>query len=204
MRDSEILESMLGAARDDLEFFSNSGKETRERWVVSEFLKAIKYTFEKAEIRSLEQTSKVDVKFRDASFQIKEIANPQLLRGKRIKDTYNVIKNADSLEDIELPSITENIPSVARMYDLLVSETRKLSESETYKDVKHDLDLIFYITRTRASLIQEQTINTNDFSSLGWRSVACLNGKQAVVLHTKSNAPEFLKEYSGQVIAIGN
>ena len=204
MHDSEILENMLSAARDDLDFFSNSGKEARERWVVSEFLKVIKCSFEEKEISSLEQASKVDVKFRDASFQIKEIANPLLLRGKKVKDTYNVIKNADTLEDIELPSIIEDVPSVAKMYDLLVSETRKLSESAVYKDVKQDLDLIFYITRTRASLIQEQSINTNDFSDLGWRSVTCLNGKQAVVFHTKSDAPEFLKEYSGQVIAIGN
>jgi hypothetical protein len=204
LSDSNILESILCAAREDLDFFSNSGKETRERWVISKFLKIINYSFEEAEISSLEQASKVDVEFRDARFQIKEITNPKLLRGKKTKSTYNAIKVAEKLEDIELPSIAEDIPKLAKMYDLVFVETKKLSESETYKASKHHLDLIFYITRTRASLIRVEDINIKDFSSLGWRSVTCLNGKQAAVLYTNSDAPYFLKECSGMVVDIGN
>jgi hypothetical protein len=204
MNENEVRQHLLSSAREDLEFYSNAGKEVRERWVVSEFLKAIECSFEKSEISSLEQSSKIDVQFRDARFQVKEIVSPKLLRGKRVKDTYNSIKSAKILEDIELPSIAEDIPNVAKIYDLVLAEANKLSTSEIYKTSKNELDLIFYITRTRASLIQKEEINTHDFSCLGWRSVICLNSKQAVILYAASRAPKFLREGSERVAIIGS
>ncbi|MEP1444907.1 MAG: DUF1780 domain-containing protein [Paraglaciecola sp.] len=204
MNDNEILQHLKDEAREDLDFYSNLGKEKRERWVVSEFLRVIKHPFKETEIKSLEQSSKVDVRFVDANFQIKEITNPNTLRGKRVKDTYNSIKSIQSLNDLQLPSIVEDVPAVAKIYDLIVTQTETLSDIGKYEKSKKELDLIFYITRTRASLIEEEEINTSDFSGLGWRSVICLNGRQAVVLYASEEAPRYIQACSGRVIDIDN
>jgi len=190
MEDQEILQNIKDAAQDDLYFYSNRGKEERERWVVKEFLKFLKIKHENSEIKSHKQSSKTDVEFRECSFQIKEITDPNILRSKYYKDQYNAIKPARKLEDIKLPpAVAQDIPEIARMYDLVLLESQKLSESDTYLIRKHELDLIFYITRTRASLVIPQEINTKDFADLGWRSIVCLNAKQAVVLFASKKAP---------------
>lgn len=79
------------------------------------------------------------------------------------------------------------------MYDLVVKGAKQLSESKTYMASKNDLDLIFYITRQRASLVQRKEICSLDFCKLGWRSVSCVNSKQAVVLFAAQDAPDFIK-----------
>ena len=163
MEEREILQHILNSAREDLDFYSNAGKPFRERWVVSEFLNMLGVQFEESEVESLEQGSKIDVKFRNANFQVKEIPNPGILRGKIIKDTYNSIKLANNLEDIELPSQVHDLPEITRMYDLVLSKAKELSESEGYIKSKQELDLILYITRSRASLIQNEEIKTKVF-----------------------------------------
>jgi hypothetical protein len=200
MEEQEILQNIKDGAQDDLYFYSNRGKEERERWVVKELLKFLKITHEHSEIISHEQRSKTDVEFRECRFQIKEIPDPCILRSKYYKDQYNAIKSARKLEDIELPAaVAHDIPEIARMYDLVFLESQKLSESDVYLNTKKKLDLIFYITRTRASLISIKEINQKDFAHLGWRSISCLNAKQAVVLFASKNAPTFLKANEEQI-----
>jgi hypothetical protein len=199
MRENEILQNIKDAAKDDLYFHSNRGKEERERWVVSEFMKFLKIKFEDSEVISLEQSSKIDVQFRDGKFQVKEITDPKILRNKYYKDQYNSIKLANKLEEIELPTVVQDVPDVARMYKLILFESKKLSESDIYSTTKNELDLIFYITRPRAYLINDNEINPQDFSTLGWRSVSCLNTKQAAILYVSGGAPEFLKNRTKRI-----
>lgn len=200
MEEQEILKNIKEAAQDDLYFYSNRGKEERERWVVKELLKFLEITHENYEIISHEQSSKTDVGFREGRFQIKEIADPNILRNKYYKDRYNAIKSVKKLEDLELPmTAAQDIPEIARMYELVLLESQKLSESKIYSTTKNELDLIFYITRTRSSLVRINEINTVDFAHLGWRSISCLNAKQAVVLFASKNAPTFLKANEKQI-----
>lgn len=64
--DAEILEAMKRSWASDLHFFSNAGKEERERWVVKEFLDQLSIKYSVEELFSHEQKSDVDVQFRDA------------------------------------------------------------------------------------------------------------------------------------------
>jgi len=59
---------------------------------------------------------------------------------------------------------------------------------------------MIYVTRPRASLIQAEEIKSEEFSDLGWRSVSCVNSKQAVVLHSTQSAPMFIVERSQQLM----
>lgn len=105
MDDQEILQAFKEAAADDLRFYSNLGKPERERWVVSELLRQLSIPFAESELLSPEQQSKVDVLFRSANFQVKEIVDPGIQRGRVAKEAFNGLKEAKTLEEIRLPSI---------------------------------------------------------------------------------------------------
>jgi hypothetical protein len=201
MNDSEILKHLEKSAREDVKYFANPNKEERERWVVSEFLSALDVDFHEAEIISLEQDNKVDVCFRSAQFQIKELTDPNLRRGKMYKDALNSIIAATSLEEVSLISDVRDLPPVANMYELILDMASELANSEKYMDLKNEIDLLIYVTRTRASLIQSHELKREKFSALGWRSISCVNSKQAVVLHSSQTAPKFIVERDEQLMS---
>ncbi len=201
MNDDEILEHIKRSAKDDLLYFSNKNKEARERWVVSQFLSVTAIQHEEEELQSLEQSSKVDVQFHDAAFQVKELPDPDLRRGKMYKDVYNSIKEAKTLKDVSFTTEARDIPPIANMFELVYRKAEQLARSEIYNDEKSEIDLLVYITRSRASLIQSHELNEGAFLSMGWRSVSCVNTKQAVVLFSSPTAPKFIRAMSQQLIS---
>ena len=194
MGDREILDLLLKAAWDDVKYFSNANKDERERWVVSKFLSILNMEYREEEIRSRDQHSKVDVCFRSASFQIKELTDPDSRRGKMYKDAYASIKAAKSLDQVSLIGDVRDVPPVANMQKLVLEKAKELADDESYRTSKGQLDLLIYVTRTRASLIRADEIAVEAFSGLGWRTVSCVNEKQAVVLFASPLAPDFLRE----------
>jgi hypothetical protein len=194
MDEREILDVLEKAAWDNVKYFSNRNKDLRERWVVSKFLSILKVEYRDEEICSLDQHNKADVCFRGASFQIKELTDPNLQRGKMYKDAYASIKAAKSLDEVSLVGDVQDVPPVANMYALVLAKATELAGDKSYSTSKGELDLLIYVTRTRASLIQPEEIADQAFSGLGWRSVSCVNEKQAVVLFSSACAPDFLNE----------
>ncbi len=112
------------------------------------------------------------------------------------KDVYNSIKTAKTLEDISWVGDVRDVPPVSSMYELVLGRAAELAAAEPYKAQRANLDLLIYVTRTRAGLIQSSELNAGDFAELGWRSVSCVNAKQAVVLFSSPSAPKFIKEKS--------
>src|ERR1044072_4877774 len=194
MDDREVLDLLLKAAWDDVKYFSNENKDERERWAVSKFLSVLNVEYREEEICSLDPHSKVDVCFRDASFQIKELTDPDLRRGKMYKDAYASIKAAKSLDQVSLVGDVQDIPPIANMYELVLEKAKEVAGDEAYRTSKGQVDLLIYVTRTRESLIHAEEIADEAFSGLGWRSVSCVNEKQAVVLFSSPSAPDFLRE----------
>lgn len=97
--------------------------------------------------------------------------------------------------------MVQDVPPIRKIYDLVLEMVVGLSSEEKYLAHKSGLDLVIYVTRTRASLIELAQIEPHDFSKLGWRSVSCVNSKQAVVLYVSSHAPEFLRARLQQLIS---
>lgn len=89
-----MLKELIDSAWEDLRFYSNQGKTEREKWVVEEFLKIADVPFEAHEVTSLEQDNKIDIVFRNAKYQVKEIVNPGLERSRYYKELYNALKKA--------------------------------------------------------------------------------------------------------------
>ena len=82
MNDKELLTHLESSAKKDFEYFSNPKKERRERWTASEFLSIMCVEHQNEELNSPDQRSKVDVHFRDARFQVKELTDLNMRRGK--------------------------------------------------------------------------------------------------------------------------
>jgi Putative endonuclease, protein of unknown function (DUF1780) len=191
--ETALLAEMKRSWSENLRFYSNAGKKERERWVVAEFLARLPVPFEPNELRSRVQKSKVDVEFRDARFQVKEIPDPNFRRGDEIKTTYHRVMNAKTLQDTVGPGFVYDVPRVESAYDLVRDTARELACSATYKDHKATLDLLCYVTRTRASVISVKEVKPEELSPLGWRSISCLIGNQAMALYMGPGAPMFLQ-----------
>lgn len=192
MDEAEILKKIRADAREDMQFHSNAGKAERERWVVGDFLRVLDLTFSSDELISPNQHSPVDVVFRDAQFQVKEIPDPAIRRGALIRETFIAVSKAARLEEIILPFTESDTPAVTRIYDLVRERAEELARSGKYSKDIASLDLIFYVTRTHAGLIQSHEIHESDFALLGWRSVSCLAGNHAAVLFASKRAPLFM------------
>ncbi|MCA1860783.1 DUF1780 domain-containing protein [Janthinobacterium sp. HSC-3S05] len=185
-----LLHEMKRSLKDDAEFFSNNGKEAREIWVVREFLRRIKLPFEDSELVSQRQVSKIDVQFRFANFQIKEITDPNIKRGDEVRAAYKKVRDAKTLEDTLGPGFLYDVPMISSAYQLV----REKASGAKYNGHKAKLDLLCYVTRTRASKISVDEVQLPELTALGWRSISCLIGDQATVLCIAHDAPLFLIE----------
>ena len=200
MNNDELLKRLRESAKEDHDYFTNKKKDVRERWIAAEFVSSIHISFKECEFISPEQSSKIDVQFRDAKFQIKEITDPNTRRGKLYKDAYQSLKQADSIEAVSLVGKVHDLTPIDRMYDLVLKEAEKLSKSRKYIKSKCNIDLLIYVTRSRAALIREDEIKGSDFESMGWRSVSCVNSKQAVVLFSSQSGPSFMVDVQGRLV----
>ncbi|MBI1215478.1 MAG: hypothetical protein GC185_06645 [Alphaproteobacteria bacterium] len=188
------LEYLRKTTRERQEFFGNKGKEERERISVKEFLSLLKIDFADQDICSLEQNSKTDVQFHDASFQVKELMDENFRRSEFHGNARRAAEKAKSIREVSWNLKAYDVPSPAKLYDLIVEFTGKLDSKYT-KLERSKLDLLIYATRGYASCIREQEIQISDFDELGWRSVLCVNSKQAVILYSSVNSPEFIRNH---------
>jgi hypothetical protein len=134
----------------------------------------------------------VDVRFRDANFQIKEIVTSGTMRSLEVKSDYERVKYAIEPKDIVGPQLSYDVPAPAAVYSLVESDAVKLSLQPKYALVKSQIDLLFYVTRINASPVMPAEIQESTLRGLGWRSISCLAGPQAIVLFAAEGAPDFL------------
>ena len=191
--ETAVLAEMKRAWAEQKHFFSNLGKEARERWVVSEFLVHLKVEFSATELRSHEQASKVDVEFRSACFQVKEVTNPNFRRSAEIKTTYQRVMRATTLQDTVGPGFVYDNPAPVSGYSLVRDIAADLAASPNYRDHKANLDLLCYVTCTCTSPILADQLRVPEIAALGWRTVSCLIGHQASVLYAAADAPAFFR-----------
>lgn len=158
-----------------------------------EFLGRLSIAFAVDELHSHEQKSKVDVEFRGARFQVKEITEPNCRRNAEIEASYYRHMNAKTLKDTVAPVFGYDIPSILNGYDLVREGAQELSSDARYLQSKADLDLLFYVTRSWVSVVQQQEVKADELSSLGWRSISCLMGDRALVIFARADAPAFLR-----------
>ena len=94
MTNKEIIENAQRAWEEEVRFLSEAGKQERERWVVREFLKKLSILTSEDDLVSLEQDNDINVMFRDANFQVKEITEADCRRHAEAKESLRRAKNA--------------------------------------------------------------------------------------------------------------
>lgn len=194
-QEQRLSEPLVEQARKDRDFFGRGGKQERERVAVSEFLSFLSLDFNESELVSQEERSKVDVQFREACIQVKELMDSDYPRTRIYKERY---ENLEAFPVRKHEPIAYCTPAPSQQYQLVLDLMPKLGEK--YKNHNmNELDLLIYSTRTRASLIEEYQIRNNDFENLGWRSVLFASGAQAVILYLSSNSPAFLHQKKARV-----
>lgn len=199
MEEKEIFELHKRQSIESHEYFSNRNKSIRERYCVDLLLNYLDISHDEGELVSQEISDKVDVKFRDASFQVKELIDTLARRNDIYKNNRKSFEEAESFQQLKFRPFLTDVPNPARMCDLVDECVKKLSEAGKYKARISEIDLLLYITRRNCSLFTEVEVGEFDYSNLGWRSVSCVNEKQAVILYTSKIAPNFLLDKSKQI-----
>lgn len=197
MDEKKLFDEYKNIAIQDHEYFSNKNKPQREKYCVELLLSYLCTEYNSIELEMPPQESKVDIEFRDASFQVKEIVDEHFRRGEMYRRNRKAYEEADSFKNIVWNLSVNNIPSMAKMYDLVLNLAKTTSEERKYSELKGQLDLLIYVTRSRASLFKESDIDLEKFSDLGWRSVSCVNEKQAVIFYLSESAPKFMRGKEG-------
>src|SRR5215213_3998154 len=120
MTDEEIIEHFRQARQEQARFFANAAKPERERWVVAEFLKTLLVPFSDDELLSPKESDDIDVVFRDANFQIKELPEPNCRRSFEVRDELKLAETATNPMELFRPLVATDIvyedafPSILR------------------------------------------------------------------------------------------
>jgi hypothetical protein len=186
-KEEEFLAVVRASAREDERFFSNAAKAERELWVVREFLNSLEMPFEDSEFTVTPQYSDADVLFRDARFQVKEIAEPGIQRHAEFRSYRLRAESATCIEDLVEPTEARDI-ILSNAYLLIFERASSLRYAPA---VKANLDLLCYVTRPYSGLGTEE--ERRQLERTGWHSISCLYGTRALVLSPAVNAPPFLR-----------
>ncbi|HBB86569.1 MAG TPA: hypothetical protein DC047_03020 [Blastocatellia bacterium] len=187
MTEAEIIEHFRRARQEQARFFSNAAKPERERWVVAEFLKTLSVTFSDDELVSPNESDDIDVVFRDANFQVKELPEPNCLRSSEVRDDLKRAETATKPMELFGPLVATDI-----VYeDAYPSIQRFASDSRYPPASRAKLDLLVYVTHHHA--VVNRANQPSELSPSGWRSISCLFGKHAYVLVAANDAPTFLR-----------
>lgn len=130
----EVIDAVQRAREEDLRFFSSLAKPERERWVASDFLTKLGVTFNEEELVSPAQNDdiEVDVRFRDARFQIKEITEPGLRRTAELKASLMRAKRATHHGDLIEPAVA---------HDIVLSNVTALGRNSSYCRIRKEISV---------------------------------------------------------------
>jgi len=191
--DKEYLEKLRNYATEVRTFLSNKMKPERERSVCCAFLRTLGVSFNESEIIAPAEEP-VDVMFREARFQIKDILEADHRRGDIWKDKQRKYETAPSIDaaiEIDPPPM----PSPVALNALIPEVTTALSEkANKYSIMCQELDMLIYLDLRKRFLAAGSTeLRVQPLKAQGWRSVSLLFPPYGVVLFAKPEAPDFLK-----------
>lgn len=197
--ETEYLRKLQEHVAQARRLFSNKMKPERERMVCRAFLRCLGVAFREKEIAT-SNTEPIDVIFRSAKFQIRELMEPNRKRGDELKELQQKVKNATSIEDL----ITPYSPPRRLAFQALVLELIKAlgEKAMKYGVGCRDLDALVYVDLERRYLDANSVIpDLSKLKSQGWRSVSVLFPPYSVVLSVESAAPVFIKICSGRAVS---
>jgi hypothetical protein len=196
--EAEYLRKLREHVAETRWIFSNKMKPERERMVCRAFLRCLGIAFHDTEIITAD-TEPIDVIFRSAQFQIRELMEPDRKRGDELRELQQKVQSAASIEDVMIPYS----PSRPLSFQVLVPElTNALGEkARKYGTGCRDLDALVYVDLESHLDANSVIPDLSKLKSQGWRSVSVLLPPYGMVLFTESSAPAFIQMASGQVVS---
>lgn len=200
MKDEEFIASVIKAREESVSFFSNAGKQERERWVVNEFLTNLGLRCSESDVvSSIDEPP--DVTYRDGRFEVKEVMDVGKRRHAEYKESLRRAKEAKVVDDLLEEYPPRNI-TYTEVFDLV---GKHLATIRPYAPAtKGNLDLLFYINLEDVhGYISSEIPSTADCQRQGWRSISFVAGPMGVVLCATASAPSFLRAHVGKVMRQG-
>lgn len=184
--EKRIIEEIRQLRKEAVRFHSCAAKAERERWVVQEFLSALGIRALEQELTSPPEADPVDVVFKDAFFQVKEIYDPHERRQTELKDDLRRAETATCVQDVFAELVVTD-----KVYFDIFPLIAEFAADPRYTTTRARIDLLFYVTRTDAT-INLPTEMPSVFQL--WRSISCLFGPKPIILAAQRNAPSFIGE----------
>ena len=192
---AKYLDEIRSHAVEANRFFSNGVKPERERSVCRAFLRTVGIPFSDTEIVTSTEEP-VDVIFRTARFQIREVMENRRRRGDEFRRMSNAVSINDLFEKYVPPKpmlLAELVPMLARA---LMSKAKRygLLQCQT-------LDALVYVNLSKRYLDRLSPIPPlNCLQTQNWRSVSVVFPPFGVVLHACPGAPNFLQSVVAMVL----
>lgn len=176
------------AWNDDL--FARDFKSWRERQVALNFIGNLPLRHRKPEIRCIDQ-GPVDVAFRAARFQVKEVMDSGRRRHDEFKEARARAFRGDPVQSAHY-SPKDLTPQLVgdRVLQMLERMSGRYSDG-----VRRDLDMLVYVNLQEHWYADGPFPAPDAFMHHGWRSVsAVVFAQHSLVFSVTGDAPKFLKE----------
>jgi hypothetical protein len=194
-KEQETLKDIIEDLEESVEFFSNKNKKERELWIVKEFLKILDIHFDEKDFKT-DCPEPIDISFRNANFQIKELLDKNRKRHKEFKDDLKKAKSATHLSELTEPynaKIKITLQEIVDCTRILLNDYH-IDPKETKR-----IDFLVYENLTHYVISDYNYILPDEFTI--WRSFSMVgNGGLCCVFFTKDDAPDFIKSNLCKII----
>lgn len=171
--DQEYIENYKEGLRESVEFFSNKKKPEREAWVVIQLLNYLGIRYVSDEVRPSDDEP-LDVYFRDARFQVKEILDTDRKRHDEYKDLLEKAENVSDPKELLEHYTPKNI-TINEIYRIVAKRAQDYM-LKYGKDVRCTLNMVFYVNLQDYGVTGTKlSVETEALQSQGWGVCICSN-----------------------------
>ena len=177
---NEYVKFVKDGLEESVSFFGNKNKQSREVWVLKEFLKYLPVEAHDSDIKG-SNTEPNDVFYEDIGFQVKEIQTEGRKRDKEYKNKLYSINEKTKPEDllehyspIHIP-LSEVLPRVR--------DELERHRNDKYKNNTSKMNVLVYLNLNDATYNDAPVdISLIDYELHHWKSVSVVTNNCAIVL----------------------
>jgi hypothetical protein len=173
---------------------SNQGKFERERWVADRFLTRLRVRFTGDEL--IKGDEPIDVAFRDACFQVKEIMDEDRKRLDEYRADLVRLETATGPADLFTYYEPKDLTVVDVVNKVEIGAARWRNNYGPNERSK--LDLLFYVNLLGVEIVDDGT-PLRPVDGNGFRSISFVTDRTAAVLFAGQSAPAFLRTNAGAI-----
>ncbi|UXY13612.1 DUF1780 domain-containing protein [Chitiniphilus purpureus] len=192
MNDTDRKAKQIDELRSALIFFSNGGKIDREKWVVSQLLKAMRIDFKEDELIAASEPA--DIEFRGVQFQVKEMLDKGRRRTDEYKQRLAKAESARNFEELIEPYTPKDI-SFSKIVEQCYEYAESLKTKYGWLECKN-IDLLCYFNWQDYSIVPPIEVFNKETI---FRSLSVVSNLYCTVASVMPNAPILLREHVGKV-----